>query len=257
MAVVLDHAVGINSEAGFSGGLFLEVRKNVHAGGVPPKEEGFVLFCGTLHEVEGLLVHFLVNGLHTLLGERSGVLDATVGKAVYDAAGAEFLFEIGVLRVVGILGFLLGVEVVEISKKLVEAVVGREHVVAVAEVVFSELAGDIALRLKQRRDGGVFFFHPLGSTGEADFREASADGRLAGDEGGAAGGAGLLAIPIGKIRALAGDAVDVRSAVAHHAAVDRADVELADVVAPDDEDVWFFIGRLGCKRGEDRQGGEE
>jgi hypothetical protein len=93
--------------------------------------------------------------------------------------------------------------VVKISKKFVEAVVGREHVVAVAEVVFSELAGDIALRLEQRRDGGIFEFHALWRAGEADFRETGADGRLAGDEGRAAGGAGLLAIPIGEIRALA------------------------------------------------------
>ena len=40
------------------------------------------------------------------------------------------------------------------------------------------------------------------------------------------------------------DTVDVRRLVAHHAHVVGADVEAADVVAPDDEDVGFFlIGR--------------
>ena len=240
MGVVLHHAVGINTEPGFSIGLGLEVGEDVHAGGVPPEEEGFVVFRCLLHEGEGFFVHLVVDGLHAFFRERAGILDAAVGKAVDHAARAEFLFELGILRVVGILGFLFGVEVVEVSKKLVEAVGGREHVVAVAEVVFPELAGDVALGFEQGRERGVLFFHALGSAREADFRETGADRRLACNEGGAAGGAGLLAIPIGEIRALAGDAVDVRSAVAHHAAVDRADVELADVVAPDHEDVGFF-----------------
>ena len=38
-----------------------------------------------------------------------------------------------------------------------------------------------------------------------------------------------------------GDAVDVRRLVAHHAHVVGADVELADVVAPDDEDVGLLL----------------
>ena len=78
---------------------------------------------------------------------------------------------------------------------------------------------------------------PSGRAGQADLGEAGADRRLAGDEGGAAGGAALLAVPVGEQRALLGDAVDVGRPVAHHAVVVGADVELADVVAPDDEDV--------------------
>jgi hypothetical protein len=47
-----------------------------------------------------------------------------------------------------------------------------------------------------------------------------------------------------KADAFAGDAVDVRRLVAHHAAVVVADVPGADVVTPDDEDVGFFDARL-------------
>ena len=36
MAVVLDHAVGIDAEAGLALGFLLEVRQDVHAGGVEP-----------------------------------------------------------------------------------------------------------------------------------------------------------------------------------------------------------------------------
>jgi len=50
----------------------------------------------------------------------------------------------------------------------------------------------------------------------------------------------LLSIPVGKKCALRGDTVDVWGVVAHHATVIGADVELADVIAPDNKDVWFF-----------------
>ena len=72
---------------------------------------------------------------------------------------------------------------------------------------------------------------------QADLEQAGADRALAGDEGGAAGGAGLLAVVVGEHRAFFGDAVDIGRAVAHHAAVVGADVPLADVVAHDDQDV--------------------
>ena len=143
----------------------------------------------------------------------------------------------GSLRVVGVLRLLLGVEVVEVAEELLEAVVGRQHLVAVAEVVLAELAGDVAERAQQPGDGRVLDLHALGRAGQADLGQPGADRRLAGDEGGAPGGAALLAVPVGEERALLGDPVDVGRAVAHHAVVVGADVELADVVAPDHQDV--------------------
>jgi xanthosine utilization system XapX-like protein len=65
---------------------------------------------------------------------------------VDDAARTELLLELRALRVVGVLGLFLGVQVVEVAEELVEAVVGRQHLVAVAEVVLAELAGHVALR---------------------------------------------------------------------------------------------------------------
>jgi hypothetical protein len=65
------------------------------------------------------------------------------------------------------------------------------------------------------------------------------------NEGRAASGAALLAVPVGEQGAFLRDTVDVRRLVAHHALVVGADVEAADVVAPDDEDVGFLIRRLG------------
>ena len=53
---------------------------------------------------------------------------------------------------------------------------------------------------------------------------------------------------VGEDRAFLGDAVDVRRAVAHHAAVVGADVPQPDVVAEDDEDVRLAAGRGGGPR---------
>ena len=162
--------------------------------------------------------------------------------------GPNFFLNSGSFGIVGVLRLLLGIEVVEVAEELVESVGGRQHLVAVAEVVLAELAGHVALRLEQRGDGRVFLLHALRGAGQADLGEAGADGRLPGDEGGAAGGAALLAVPVGEQRTFLGDAVDVGRLVAHHAHVVGADVELADVVTPDDEDVRLLRG--------DRRSGE-
>ena len=70
---------------------------------------------------------------------------------------------------------------------------------------------------------------------------------LAGDERGATGGAALLAVVIGELHALPGNAVDVRGAVTHQAVGVGADVRLADVVAPDDHDVGLLLGLSGTR----------
>ena len=77
-------------------------------------------------------------------------------------------------------------------------------------------------------------------TGQADLGQSGPDGRLASDERGTAGGTALLAIPVGEHRTFFGDAVDVRGAVPHDAVIVGADVEPADVIAPDDQDVRLF-----------------
>jgi hypothetical protein len=61
---------------------------------------------------------------------------------------------------------------------------------------------------------------------------------------GAAGRATLLAVPVSKISAFPGDAVDVGRLVAHYALVVGTDIEAADVVTPDDEDVGLFGRRI-------------
>ena len=80
--------------------------------------------------------------------ERAGVLDllrsVRIRPAVQHAARTELLLELGILRVVRVLRLLLGVQMVEVAEELVEAVDGRQELVAVAEVVLAELAGGVA-----------------------------------------------------------------------------------------------------------------
>ena len=142
--VMLDHAVGIDAEAGLAFGLRLQMREDVHPGGVPPHEERLAVFVRLIHEVERRLGGFLVDRLHALLGQRAGVFDLllAVGMAQewITPRGPNFFFELRVLRIVGVLGLLLRVEVVEVAEELVEAVIRRQHLVAVAQVVLAELA---------------------------------------------------------------------------------------------------------------------
>ena len=74
-------------------------------------------------------------------------VDLAAGETMDDAARAELLLELRVLRVVGMLWLLLRVQVVEVAEEFVEPVIGRQHLVAVTEVVLAELAGHVTLRL--------------------------------------------------------------------------------------------------------------
>jgi hypothetical protein len=74
----------------------------------------------------------------------------------------------------------------------------------------------------------------------ADLGQARTERVLAGDEGCTSSGATLLAVVIGERDPFVGDAVDVRRAVAHHAFAEVADVPHADVVTPEDQDVWLL-----------------
>ena len=108
------------------------------------------------------------------------------------------------------LRLVLGVQVVEVAEEFVEAMHRGQELVAVAEVVLAELAGHVAERLQEVGDGRVFGLQALGRAGQPDLQQAGAHRALAGDEGGAAGGAGLLAVIVGEDPAFLRQPVDVR-----------------------------------------------
>ena len=102
--------------------------------------------------------------------ERAGVLDllladlaparhlgrvVRVGRPGVDhVARADLVQQI--LRIVGMRRVFHRVEVIEVAEELVEAVDGRQELVAVAEVVLAELAGGVALRFERGGDGAGF-----------------------------------------------------------------------------------------------------
>ena len=112
-------------------------------------------------------------------------------------------------------------------------------------MILAELAGGIALRLEHRCHRHIGLLPALLGTGEADLRHSRAHRHVAADEGSPPRGTALLAVVVGERDTLAGDPVDVRGLVAHHAAVVVADVPGADVVSPDDEDVRLLAGGNG------------
>ena len=138
------------------------------------------------------LQKLFIHGGHARLVERARVLDlllahpaetrilgrvVLVGReGVQHAARAEFGFERGILRVVGVLRLLLGVEVVEIAEEFVEPVDRRQELVAVAQVVLAELAGHVVVRLEQVGQGRVFFGQPLLGARQADLEQTGAEG---------------------------------------------------------------------------------
>ena len=228
----------------------------VHPRAVPPAEEGFALLVHAGDEVFRGGDRFIVNCLHALLGERAGVLDGlaalAVGLGFQHAAGAEFFPELRVFRVVEIFRLLLCVEVVEVSQELVEPVHCGQMLVEVALVVFAKLAGGVALALEHGGHRHVGLLPAFLRAGQANLQHAVAQRAGAANEGRATGGAALLGIVIREADALLGDAVDVRRLVAHHATAIVADVLVADVVSPNNEDIGLLV-RSVRRRPDDRQ----
>src|SRR4051812_22760617 len=91
--------------------------------------------------------------------------------------------EILLARVVVHFWLFFSVEVIEVAEKLIEAVVGRQHVIEIAKMVLPELAGRVALVLQARCDGHELLRHACRGAWDADLGEAGAIDALAGDEG--------------------------------------------------------------------------
>src|SRR5215472_16833336 len=105
--------------------------------------------------------------------------------------GSKFLFELRIFGIVRVFGLLFGVEVVEVAEELVKAMNRGQILVAIAEVVFAELAGSVAQRLKEFGYRRIFRLQAEFGSGKPHLGEAGADRRLPGYKSGAASGAAL------------------------------------------------------------------
>src|ERR1700730_5649425 len=122
---------------------------------------------------------------------------------------------------------------VEITIEFVKAVHSWEELVAVTQMVLTELTGSVAQRLEQFGDRRGFLLQALRRAWQADLGVAGSEHALSREECRSAGGAALLAVVIREHHPLARDAVDIRSTKTHQTVGVRADVRLPDIVAPD------------------------
>src|SRR6266568_8372162 len=136
----------------------------MHAGGIEvaePRRIGTVL---AVNEVERSVEKLLVHRLHARGVERAGVFDGLFADpaiggvdgwvvpvarlACEDAARPELRAETRILRVVRVLRLFLRIKVVEVAEEFVEAMHGRQELIAVAKMVLAELSGGVAERLE-------------------------------------------------------------------------------------------------------------
>src|SRR5690606_26750692 len=105
--------------------------------------------------------------------------------------------EFGIVRVIRVLRLFLGIQVIEVAEKLVEASHRRQVLVHVAEVVLAELASGVAERLEQLRQRRVILMESPVLAGKADAEHPGPEGMLTSDERRAARRARLLTVGIG------------------------------------------------------------
>ncbi len=148
------------------------------------------------------------------------------------------------------------IQVIEVAEKLVEPVHRRQELVQIAEMVLAELPGLVALFLQRGGDRAGFSRDADLGAGLANRGHAGADRQFAGDEIGPARRAACLGVIVGKQHAFLGELVEVRRLAGHHAAVIRADIPHADIVAHDDENIGFARGGLRRCGGWKRSSGQ-
>ena len=223
----------------------------VHAGAIPPKEERLLLLHRAVHEIRSRGKGFLVHRFHALFGQRTRVFNAAAGSRFDDAARSELLLEFRIFGVIRVLRFFLGVQVIEVAEELVEAVIGRQMFIQIAQMVLPELSGHVSLRLQQFGNRRILTLQAFLGSWQAHFQEARPEAALSSDERCAPRCAGLFAIGVREEHALFRDAIYIGRPVTHHALVVGTDVPVADVIAPDDQDVRFLVlcvGNAGSKQ---------
>src|SRR5207237_1445968 len=141
-----------------------------------------------------------------------------------------------------------GIQVIQIAKERVEAVDGGQELIQIAEMVFTELAGFIALRLERGGNRAGFCRQTGLGPRLTDRGHPRANRKFTGDEVRPTRRATSLGVIVGEQHSFFGDLVEVRCPAGHHAAMVGADIPHADVIAHDEDYLWFVaVCRLRCR----------
>jgi hypothetical protein len=119
----------------------------------------------------------------------------------------------------------------------------RQVLVPISEMVLAKLSGGIAERLEQFGNRRVFLLQPERGAWQPNLGHAGAQAGLPCDERSTSGRTALFGIVVGEHHAFICDAVDIGRLESHQAARVGADVGLANVIAPDDDNVGFASRR--------------
>ena len=147
-----------------------------------------------------------------------------------------------VTRVILVLWLLLGIQVVQVAKELVESMIGGQVLITVTEVVLAELASGITQRFEHFCYGRILLTEAFLGTRQADLAKSCAEHTLTGNKGRTSGCTGLLTVIIGEDHALFCDAIYVWRFISHQATGVIGDIGLADIVTPDNKNIRF----IGC-----------
>ena len=139
---------------------------------------------------------------------------------------------------------------VEVAEELVEAMDGWQKSVLVTEMDLAELTSRIAHRPQHRGYGRSFIRHSQWCARLSNRRQPGADWKLAGNEICATGRATRLRVVIGEPHALRGKPIKMGRPACHDALVVDPDIEPADVITHNEDDV----GLMGLCFGRRREG---
>src|SRR5665647_1323290 len=134
------------------------MNSEVHPGGVEPDKERFTFLMLALDKIAGCIQELQIYVFHTLASQRAGILYSSVCVAVDYTSGTIVLTEIGkiLLRwIIAIFWFFLSIQVIEVPKEFVKAVIGGQVLVPVSKVVLSKLPSGIAKRFKKFGDSWI------------------------------------------------------------------------------------------------------
>ena len=122
--VMSNHRVVIKPLPGETHFIIRGMGPEMHAGGIYPDKKRFVVGHCPGDEILGRGHELAVYGFHTFFGQGTTVLNTAIGKGSNDAPGAKARRESRVFGVVAVLGLLFRIQVIEVAKKLIKAVLG-------------------------------------------------------------------------------------------------------------------------------------